>query len=303
VTRRKHHGAIRTLQVAVVCFVLVSAMPARAQLGKWIKKAQDAANSKQAKQVKEGVEAAVPSTAEQEKDIGRGVAARVIGHYHLYNHPALTAYVNLVGATVAGQAPPRKGIEYHFAVLDSDWINAYSAPGGYIFITRGALALCKDESELAGVLGHEIAHVTGRHVMKIIDSDRRKRVGKEIGSDYAQRGPAWFRYVSEIGINLAATTIFKKGLPRDDELDADKTGVSYAHAAGYPADGLERFLVKLDKARNQNGISVTQHTHPPVTDRNATIKEWITSHRWQDSDRPKLAERFIRETAAVRAKT
>ena len=278
-------------------------MPARAQFGNILKKAQDLSNSKQAQQAKKVVASFQPMTADQEKDIGRGVAAKIVGHYHLLDNSGLTEYVNLVGATVAAQAPPRAGIDYHFAVLDSDWVNAFSTPGGYIFVTRGALALCDDESELAGVLGHEVAHITGKHVVKIIDKDREKQVGKEVGSDYAQKGPGWLQYVEKVGVNLAVNTLFRDGLPEKDEFEADKVGVSYAHAAGYPADGLERFLAKLDVAKGQQGTSVMEHTHPPVPDRNAKIQQEIAGQNWQDADRPKLADLYAMAVAALKPKS
>ncbi|MGE5326656.1 MAG: M48 family metalloprotease [Deltaproteobacteria bacterium] len=260
------------------------------------------ANSKQAQQAKQVAAAFQPMTADDEKELGRDVAAKVVGHYHIYNDASLMEYVNLVGATVAAQAPPRQGIEYHFAVLDSDWVNAFSTPGGYIFITRGALAHCDDESELAGVLGHEVAHITGKHVVNIVENDRKKRVGKEVGSDYAQKGPGLVKYFAEVGVGLATNALFKDGLPADDEFYADKNGVIYAHAAGYPADGLERFLAKMDQA-NKGGESVMQHTHPPVADRNARIQQEIASNNWQDKDRPKLAERFAMAVAALKPKS
>ncbi|HET7840819.1 MAG TPA: M48 family metalloprotease, partial [Terriglobia bacterium] len=278
-TRSNFRAADRILRIALACMMFGAATPAWAQLGgfgKIIKKAQDINNSKQAQQTKKVVSAFQPMTADQEKDIGRGVAAKIIGHYQLYNDPGVTQYVNLVGATVAAHAPPRQGIEYHFAVLDSDWVNAFSTPGGYIFVTRGALALCDDESELAGVLGHEVAHITGEHIVNIIETDRKKRVGKEVGSDYAQKGPGWLQYVKEVGVNLAVDALFQDGLPATDEFNADKTGVGYAHAAGYPADGLERFLVKMGQVSSQKGNSVMEHTHPPVADRKTAIQNEIT---------------------------
>ncbi len=295
--------AVGMLAVAVVFCLLGAASPAQAQFGGLLKKAQDLANSKQAKQAKDVATAWKPMTADQEKDLGSGVAAKVIGHYHMYNDAGLTEYVNLVGSTVAAVAPQREGIEYHFAVLDSDWVNAYSTPGGYVFVTRGALALCDDESELAGVLAHEVGHITGQHVVNIIEKDRKKRVSKDVGSDYAQKGPGWTRYLSEVAVNLAADALFKQGLPPEDEFDADKRGVAYAHAAGYPADGLERFLAKFDKARNEQGVSVMQRTHPPVADRNAHIQQQIASEKWQDADRPKLAERYAMAIAAIKPKS
>lgn len=287
-----------TLPIVLSCLLLGTAVPSSAQFGgfgKIIKKAQDLSNSKQGQEVKKGVEALTPLTVDQEKGVGREVAAKLIGYYHLYNNPGLTHYVNLVGATVAAQST-RQDIQYHFAILDSNDINAFSAPGGYIFVTRGALALCEDESELAGVLAHEVAHVTDKHVVQVIENDKKTRTGKEVASDYAQGSPLLDR-LANTGIKALT-----QGLAPKDEYQADHDGVEFAHSAGYPADGLERFLTRLDKATNQGANSFWTRTHPPVADRNAKIQQLITSNNWQDSDRPKLAERFVQETAALRGK-
>ncbi len=97
--------------------------------------------------------------------------------------------------------------------------------------------------------------------------------------------------------------IIDQGLAPNDEFDADRDGVAIAHAAGYPADGLERFLAKLGQATNQGANSFWTRTHPPVGDRNARIHQQIASNNWQDSDRPKLADRYVMAVAAVKPKS
>ncbi len=112
--------------------------------------------------------AALPIGPEKEKEIGFGIAATVIGRYHMVNDPALTHYVNLVGQAVAQQSIRGDEIQFHFGVLDTDDVNAFAAPGGFILVTRGALALMDNEAELAGVLAHEVGHVDQKHVLKEI---------------------------------------------------------------------------------------------------------------------------------------
>jgi len=104
----------------------------------------------------------------EEVRFGREVAARVIARYGLYENLQLMKYVNLVGKVLA-MSTNRPELEFRFAVLNTDEINAYAAPGGYIFVTRGALAKMRDEAELAGVLAHEIGHVVEKHVVKELD--------------------------------------------------------------------------------------------------------------------------------------
>lgn len=242
-------------------------------------------------------EATKPMTVEEEKEIGREVAAKMVAAFHVYRNDALTRYVNQVGTTVAAQSE-RQDIQYHFAVLDSDDINAFSAPGGYVFITRGALKLCEDESELAGVLAHEVGHVAGKHVIHIVEHDKALRAGMDEASAHAP-GSAYLQNMSK---NILVK-IFDQGLAPADEFDADSRGVRYAHGAGYPADGLERFLVRLDQATNQGANSFFTRTHPPVKERDERIQQQIASEHWEDANRPALADRFTTFTAMLKTKT
>ena len=275
-------------QMVAVLALLGRAPEAQAQFGDFLKKAADKAQKAQ--------KALQPMTVEEEREVGREVSAKVVAFFHLYKDEALTRYVNMVGATVAAQAE-RQDITYHFAVLDSDDINAFSAPGGYIFITRGAVVLCEDESELAGVLAHEVGHVAGKHVLKIVERDKTMRAGMEEAKD-RMPGSAYLHKMSK-GILIK---LIDQGLAPSDEFDADQRGVKYSHAAGYPADGLARFLIKLDQATEQGAKSFWTRTHPPVKDRNARIQQTITAQHWEDADRPKLADRFAAETKTLKAK-
>lgn len=253
-------------------------------------------------------EASKPLTVEQETDIGREVSAKMIAAFGIYPNDPLKRYVNEVGDTVAAQSE-RQDIQYHFAVLKSDDVNAFSAPGGYVFITLGALKLCKNESELAGVLGHEIGHIAAKHIVHEIESANKKgAVASEVGSsvgDLTQNQPGSDLYkkaIENITRNILMQ-IFDKGLPAKDEYDADERGVRFAHAAGYPADGLKEFLDAFAKATVPGGAqSYMTTTHPPVEDRNERISKQIANEKWQDADRPKLADRYATLTAMVRAK-
>ena len=103
----------------------------------------------------------------EEIAVGREVAGRMLGAAPLVADPGLQAYVNRVGRWVASQTE-RPDLPWHFGVIDSPAINAFAAPGGYVLITRGALALMESEAELAGVLAHEIAHVDQKHIIEAI---------------------------------------------------------------------------------------------------------------------------------------
>jgi len=234
-----------------------------------------------------------PMTLQQEEDLGREMAAKIIANFHLYSNEPLTRYVNLVGATVAEQSE-RQDIKYHFAVLDSDGTNVFSAPGGFVFITRGALARCEDESELAGVLAHYVGHISGKHVVhsieraKVLQAAMGEASAYVPGSDYLQK------FSKNILVKL-----FDQGLARDDEFDADARGVTYAHAAGYPADGLERFLLALDRTADQSGHFFWLGMYPTVKERSDRLRQLISARHWEDTDRPRLAERFALAKATL----
>jgi len=238
-------------------------------------------------------EAAKPMTVEEEREVGREVAAKVIAYFHLYKNDGLTRYVNLIGQTAAAQSE-RQDIKYYFAVLDSDAINAFSAPGGYIFITRGAVGLCENESELASVLAHEVGHVAGKHVLHIVERDKVLRAGMDEAKAYMPGS----EYLQKVSKNILIK-LLDQGLAPGDEFDADDRGVKYAHAAGYPADGLERFLNKLDKATDQGANSFWSRTHPPVKDRNQRVQKLVSEQHWEDVDKPKLVDRFAAATALL----
>ena len=108
-------------------------------------------------------------------------------------------------------------------------------------------------------------------------------------------------YLKNLSKNILKKVI-DQGLAPGDEYDADARGVKYAHTAGYPADGLARFLMRLDHATNQGANSFWTRTHPPVKDRNERIEKLISDQHWEDADRPKLADRFATETRMLKPK-
>jgi beta-barrel assembly-enhancing protease len=207
--------------------------------------------------------AALPIGPEKEQEIGFGIAATVAGRYSVVDDPELTRYVNLVGQAVAQQSVRRDEVAFRFGVLDTDDVNAFAAPGGFIFVTRGALGLMDSESDLAGVLAHEIAHVDQKHVL---DEIRRSSVVQTATDEADLRGPLLDR-IAELG-----SSMLFMGLSREDEMESDSLAILYATATGYQAAGLLRFLERLVEAE------VAGATDP-------ALREWLATH-------PSTAERL-----------
>jgi len=230
-------------------------------------------------------QAALPIGPETEREIGFGIAATVAGRYQVARDPGLTRYVNLVGRTVAEQSIRPADVVFHFGVLDTEDVNAFAAPGGYIFVTRGALSLMESEAELAGVLGHEVAHVDETHVL---DEIRRSSVFTSVQDEAQLSGPV-LDQLSEVGGSLLFT-----GLSREDEMEADSLGILYATASGYRPDGLIRFLERLDASGAGAPIREWTATHPSEAERLTALRRQLSASGSDSTSGQDLADRFRR---------
>lgn len=234
--------------------------------------------------------AAMPIGPEKEAEIGRGIAATVAGRYTILDDRELTHYVNLVGHAVAEQSPRRHEVAFRFAVLDADDINAFAAPGGYIFITRGALAVMESEAELAGVLAHEIGHVDGKHVL---DEVRRADMIRT-AQDESQLSGALLDRIAELGTGLLFT-----GLSREDELEADALGLLYTATTGYRVDGLLRFIERLEALEDddEGRLRELSATHPSPSDRLAALRDQLDEYGIDPAAGADVTERFRQHIA------
>ena len=233
--------------------------------------------------------AVIPISTEQEVEIGRGVAATVAGHYTLSRDSTLNRYVNLVGNAVAA-ADPRPDVIYRFAVLDSDEVNAFAAPGGYVFVTRGALALMEDESMLAGVLAHEVAHVNQKDVVEEIQDRARTEIAvTETTERINLTGEAYIEQAVGLGTNVLFL-----GLGREDEIEADTIGMRMASDTGYDRAGLERFIERLDEHSDDESLSLLEKTHPDPDDRLDALEDAMRRIPADRAGRVVAADRFQR---------
>jgi predicted Zn-dependent protease len=204
----------------------------------------------------------------EEVELGRSIAAAVGARYKVSRDVALTKYVALVGNTVAA-ASDRPDIRYYFAVLDSDEINALAAPGGFVFVTRGALRLMPDEAALAGVLGHEIGHIALKHHEETIKASKRKSLavmGLQTAASFTRAGQ--FSGLIGATADAVAEQVILKGHSRAEEMESDKVGFQYAARAGYDPAGLREFLAALAaKGARDAGVAKFFSTHPGTEDR------------------------------------
>ena len=234
------------------------------------------------------VVARAPIGAAKEVEIGRGIASTVAGRYHVVSDSNLVEYVNLVGLAVARVSPRANEITYRFNVLDSDDVNAFAAPGGYVFITRGALAMMQSEAELAGVLAHEIGHVDAKHVLeKIQRADMVKNVRQE-----ADLHGALLDQVADLGAGMIFT-----GFDRREEMEADSIGQVYAAAAGYRTDGLRSFLGRLQAAQQAASVPAgfrqrLARSHPDLGMRIDALTRQATAAKLDPAAGEALTERF-----------
>lgn len=209
----------------------------------------------------------------QEIEMGRAGAVDVAQAIGLHPDAALQTYVDRVGQAIAARGE-RPALAWSFRVVDDASLNAFALPGGYIFITRGLLTHLSNESELAGVLGHEAGHVTARHAVQQLSRQQVASLGLGIG---AAVSPTIARYapLASAGVGLM---FLKYG--RDDETEADRLGFRYALGSGYDVREMRNVFTMLDGAAKQAGVGrlpTWQSTHPDPGDRVRAIDRLVSA--------------------------
>ncbi len=255
------------------------------------------------KAVKEGVQQQIEATTggssrsalpglgstsqEDEIAIGRQIAGNLLGASALVKDARLQKYVNNVGRWVASQSE-RPDLPWHFGVIESNDVNAFAAPGGYIFLTRGLYRLLRNEAELAGVLGHEIGHVIRQHHLKILQQSRLVDLGGKLlakqvgGSDKVQQ---------LIG---SGAEVVARSLDKNAEFEADRIAVVLATRSGYDAFALPEVLQQIGHfAKDDGSVALLFKTHPHPDDRLEKLGGSM-SDRFDGIKGQTLATRFYR---------
>jgi predicted Zn-dependent protease len=196
-------------------------------------------------------------SASQEQAIGRDGYGATVAEYGLYGDTALAAYVDSVGQRLA-RVSELPSLGWHFTVLDDPVVNAFAMPGGYIYITRGILAYLNSEAQLAGVLGHEIGHVTARHSAAQITQQQIAGLGLAVAGAFS---PSFQKYS---GAAQQALGLLMLKYSRDDETQADELGIRYATAAGYDPREIPATYAMLQRVSQRAGSSLPFYlsTHP-----------------------------------------
>jgi len=199
----------------------------------------------------------------QEIQIGQAQDAQVRKEMGVYGDRELQRYVSDIGLRLA-QMSERPNLPWHFTVVDVPAINAFALPGGYIYITRGILPFLDNEAQLAGVIGHEIGHVTARHAAQQYSRSTGAELGLILGSILVPQT----RPLAQLGESGLGVLFLKYG--RDDEAQADGLGVKYASRAGWDPGGIPQMLTTLgrvEEASDNKGVPNWLSTHPAAEDR------------------------------------
>lgn len=230
-----------------------------------------------------------PTEVQMGLESDRGIRAE----YPVLRDEAINAYVRDIGAQVAVHSS-RKDVEYTFTVLDSDVVNAFAAPGGFIYITTGLMALAGDEAEVACVLSHEVGHVIGRHSVRSMQSAMGIQMAAQLllGED----NEAWGQ-VAGMGAGL-----FMMKNSRDHEFQADQFGVKHAVMAGYDPGGMIRFFEKLAAMHGggATGVAGWLSTHPDTYERIDRARAEIGGYDMFGHPQNRFTDRYMSRTASLR---
>jgi len=230
-------------------------------------------------------------TTDEEVKMGKEMSVEVAKQYDVYDNAAITAYVQGVGNKVV-QHCDRRDIDYHFAVIKKDEINAFALPGGYIYVYTGLMKDIDDESQLAAVIAHEVGHVTARHSTERLTAlyGYQFLVSLILGEN-----PNGY---AKLVTDMVSTGGFLR-YSRANEYEADELGANYLYATGYDPNGMIELMGKLRKMETSepSQLEVWLATHPPTGERLSKIETEIAGF-------PKLASpvRNAAGYAAIKAK-
>ncbi|MGD9300026.1 MAG: M48 family metalloprotease [Desulfobacterales bacterium] len=238
-------------------------------------------------------------TVREEEEMSRQMMAMIYKYYNVIDDPVIVPYVNKIGQRILATLP-KQPFTYHFHVIDDDVYNAFATPAGHIFVYTGLLNAMEEEEELAGIMGHEIAHVYCRHISQKIERSKKISMatlaGMAAGVLMGLGGAGEAASAVTMG-SVAAGQSAELAYSRENEMQADQFGVEFLTKANYSASGLLEILKKIRGKTwfGSNQIPTYLMTHPAVEDRIAFISSWLESYN--QSSKPILpvkSEEFSR---------
>jgi predicted Zn-dependent protease len=279
---------MKTMPLVILC-LLGAALPASAiDFGNidWKKAAET---------VKKVQKANAEINEPQEITLGEGIASNLLGAAPLLDNPAVQQYVNRVGRWLTLQTE-RPDLPWQFGVLDDNDVNAFAAPGGYVFITKGLLAQMNSEAELAGVLAHEISHVVRKHHLQAIKKGAQTELLSDLANDAIRSNGQDPRLTKLVN---AGTEVYARGLDKNDEYEADRMGVVIAARAGYDPYGLPAVLQTLQSLNpGDSSVALMFKTHPALADRLSLLDQEMSGKFANQENQPDLAPRFFQALGA-----
>ena len=209
-------------------------------------------------------------TDAEEVQLGKQFSREIEKEMKIYTDPVVTAYIDQLGQHLANHSQ-RQNITYHFKVVDTEVVNAFAVPGGYLYVNIGLIRAAENESELAGVIGHEIGHVVGKHGVKQLTRQLGLAAVAQLalGEDQSK--------LEQMVAGLAANGVLTK-YSRDAEREADIYAVQEMYDAGIDPEGMATFFEKLRKLQKSRPSKLQQlfATHPLTTERITAVRSQIS---------------------------
>jgi predicted Zn-dependent protease len=293
----------------LTCALLAVALPAQAQFGGFdLGKALDIGK----KAVQQGSPMGKEFSEEDEIGLGEALTASFLGAAPLHADASLQRYVNRVGKWIALHSD-RPDLPWTFAVIDTDTVNAFAMPGGSIIVSSGLIKRLGSESELAGVLAHEIAHVVKKHQLTAIQSGMKadfwKSVGTSVVSDRVKIGGGAVGsavgqiakpYLLDAAGNLIKDGFFLRPLDRGMETEADQLAIVLATRSGYSPYGLVGALQMLAQYKGDADAASLFSTHPSPSDRLVELEKFVPTVEQYAKQPQQLEARFKQTVGAAK---
>jgi predicted Zn-dependent protease len=221
-------------------------------------------------------------TVKEEEEMSHKMMAMIYKHFDVIDDPVIVPYVEKIGQRILASLPPQP-FRYHFHVIKDDVYNAFATPAGHIFVYTGLLKAMQEEEELAGIMGHEIAHVYSRHISQKLERSKKLNMatlaGVAAGILMGLGGAGEAGSAVTMG-SMAAGQTAELAYSRENEMQADQLGVEFLTKANYSAGGLLEILKKIRSKTwfGSEQIPAYLMTHPAVEERIAFISTWLEDY-------------------------